>query len=67
VLEQRPPVVSVKVDTFSTGDDEQAARELRQFDFRPAAVTGQLNLLQPLYRATTNYGHFGRLGFPWEG
>ena len=25
-----------------------------------------LNLLRPIYRQTTNYGHFGRTGLPWE-
>jgi S-adenosylmethionine synthetase len=23
-------------------------------------------LLRPIYRGTTNYGHFGRDGVPWE-
>jgi S-adenosylmethionine synthetase len=22
--------------------------------------------LRPIYRTTTNYGHFGREGLPWE-
>jgi S-adenosylmethionine synthetase len=58
--------VSIKVDTFGTGDEERAAEFVRQFDFRPAAVIDRLNLLRPIYRGTTNYGHFGRPGFPWE-
>lgn len=58
--------VSIKVDTFGTGDEEAAADFVREFDFRPAAVIGQLNLLRPIYRLTTNYGHFGRPGLPWE-
>jgi S-adenosylmethionine synthetase len=59
--------VSVKVDTFGTGD-ERAAEEfvMNAFDFRPRAIIERLNLLQPIYRQTTNYGHFGRLGLPWE-
>jgi S-adenosylmethionine synthetase len=58
--------VSVKVDTFGTGD-EAAARDLvAQFDSRPAAVIERLDLLQPIYRRTTNYGHFGKPGLPWE-
>jgi S-adenosylmethionine synthetase len=39
---------------------------LEQFDFRPAGIIDQLGLLEPLYRRTTNYGHFGRPGLPWE-
>jgi S-adenosylmethionine synthetase len=58
--------VSVKVDTFSTGDDRAAAEFVKKFDFRPAAIIERLNLLQPIYRKTTNYGHFGKAGLPWE-
>ena len=59
--------VSVKVDTFGTGD-EQAAAEfvMHTFDFRPRAIIDRLDLLRPIYRSTTNYGHFGRPGLPWE-
>ena len=59
--------VSVKVDTFGTGD-ERAAEEFvkNAFDFRPRAIIDRLDLLRPIYRGTTNYGHFGRKGLPWE-
>jgi S-adenosylmethionine synthetase len=58
--------VSVKVDTFGTGDDEAAADFVSRFDFRPAAIIERLDLLRPIYRSTTNYGHFGKPGLPWE-
>jgi S-adenosylmethionine synthetase len=59
--------VSVKVDTFGTGNDEKAAQYVMDsFDFRPRAIIETLNLLRPIYRQTTNYGHFGRPGLPWE-
>ncbi|HYU80723.1 MAG TPA: methionine adenosyltransferase [Vicinamibacterales bacterium] len=59
--------VSVKVDTFGTGDERAAAEYVTEnFDFRPRAIIERLNLLRPIYRQTTNYGHFGRLGLPWE-
>jgi S-adenosylmethionine synthetase len=58
--------VSVKVDTFGTGDDEAAAEFVAGFDFRPAAIIERLDLLRPIYRSTTNYGHFGKPGLPWE-
>jgi S-adenosylmethionine synthetase len=58
--------VSVKVDTFGTGDERAAADFVRGFDFRPAAIIEQLNLLRPFYRQTTNYGHFGKAELPWE-
>ena len=58
--------VSVKVDTFGTGDVRAAAEFVRTFDFRPAAIIERLDLLRPIYTQTTNYGHFGRTGLPWE-
>jgi S-adenosylmethionine synthetase len=59
--------VSVKVDTFGTGDEAKAAKYVMDsFDFRPRAIIERLNLLRPIYRMTTNYGHFGRTGLPWE-
>jgi S-adenosylmethionine synthetase len=60
------PPVSVKVDTFGTGDDAAAARFVERYDFRPGSIIGQLELGRPIYRKTTNYGHFGRPGLPWE-
>jgi S-adenosylmethionine synthetase len=59
--------VSVKVDTFGTGDERAAAEYVMDnFDFRPRMIIDKLNLLRPIYRQTTNYGHFGRTGLPWE-
>jgi S-adenosylmethionine synthetase len=59
--------VSVKVDTFGTGDERAAAEYVRQnFDFRPGAIVERLDLLRPIYRLTTNYGHFGKPELPWE-
>ena len=29
-------------------------------------MIAQLDLLRPIYRATSAYGHFGRPGFSWE-
>jgi S-adenosylmethionine synthetase len=58
--------VSVKVDTFGTGDEGAAEDFVRGFDFRPAAIIERLQLLRPIYRSTTNYGHFGKAYLPWE-
>jgi S-adenosylmethionine synthetase len=59
--------VSVKVDTFGTGDETAAAKfVMDSFDFRPRVIVDTLDLLRPIYRTTTNYGHFGRKGLPWE-
>jgi S-adenosylmethionine synthetase len=58
--------VSIKVDTFGTGDEQAAVDFVNKFDFRPAAIIERLDLLRPIYRQTTNYGHFGKAGLPWE-
>jgi S-adenosylmethionine synthetase len=58
--------LSVKVDTFGTGDENAAAEFVKSMDFRPAAIIGRFSLLRPIYRQTTNYGHFGKPDLPWE-
>jgi S-adenosylmethionine synthetase len=63
--------ISVRVDTFGTGriDEEKLARLVRKhFDLTPKGIITGLDLLRPIYRATSYHGHFGREneGFPWE-
>ena len=58
-----PDPVSVRVDTFGTNHVDEAKIESaveEVFSFKPAEIIDQLNLLRPIYRKTTNYGHFGR-------
>jgi S-adenosylmethionine synthetase len=63
----RAKPMSIKVDTFGTGDHLKAEKYVAdQFDFRPANIIKELDLLRPIYRRTTNYGHFGKAGLPWE-
>jgi S-adenosylmethionine synthetase len=62
----RADPVSVRVDTFGTGDWRAAEEFVRTFDFRPAAMIERLQLRRPIYRHTTNYGHFGKPGLSWE-
>jgi S-adenosylmethionine synthetase len=62
--EARP--LSVRVDTFGTGDAVAATEYVKSLDFRPAAIIDRFKLLRPIYRQTTNYGHFGKPGLPWE-
>jgi S-adenosylmethionine synthetase len=68
-----PDPVSVCVDTFGTGvvGDEQIEEAVKKvFNFKPAAIIKQLNLLRPIYSKTTNYGHFGKIddveSITWE-
>jgi S-adenosylmethionine synthetase len=63
--------VGLFVETFGTNKvaDEQIQSAISEvFDLRPAAIIRDLNLLQPIYRKTSVYGHFGRElpEFTWE-
>ena len=61
--------VSVSVETFGTGrlpDDVLYDWVRNCFDLRPGAIIQYLKLDSPIFAETTNYGHFGRNGFPWE-
>jgi S-adenosylmethionine synthetase len=63
--------LSIAVETFGTGkvSDERIVELIQQnFDLRPAAIIRDLDLRRPIYRATANYGHFGRtdIDAPWE-
>ncbi|MEO8503594.1 MAG: methionine adenosyltransferase [Acidobacteriota bacterium] len=58
--------LAVRVETFGTGDPAAAEEFVAGFDFRPGAIIERLGLRSPIYRRTTNYGHFGRPELPWE-
>ena len=60
---------SIMVETFGTGkvSNELLVKLVREFfDLRPYGLIKMLNLIQPIYRQTAAYGHFGREQFPWE-
>ena len=64
---------SISINTFNTGkvSDELIVQLVREhFDLRPYGITRMLNLIQPMYKQTAAYGHFGREGsdtaFTWE-
>ncbi|MBX3749576.1 MAG: methionine adenosyltransferase [Opitutaceae bacterium] len=66
-----PQPVSVRVETFGTAklgvsDEQITAAVQKVFSFKPADIVRDLDLLRPIYRQTTNYGHFGKHGLPWE-
>ena len=61
--------ISLHVNSFGTGvrpDGELEEIVKKVFDMRPSAIIDTLALRRPIYRKTSNYGHFGRAGFPWE-
>ncbi len=63
--------VSVRVDTFGSGDDECHAWEriIRDvFPLTPRGLIDYLDLRRPIFAQTARHGHFGREGdaFTWE-
>ncbi|MCD4720858.1 MAG: methionine adenosyltransferase [Desulfobacula sp.] len=63
--------VSLLVDFMGTGkiSESRAVGIVKEvFDLRPAAIIDTLDLLRPIYRKTSAYGHFGRKDpdFYWE-
>jgi S-adenosylmethionine synthetase len=64
-----PHPVSMTLETFDTGkvSDEALVEAVKKtFSFKPADIISQLDLLRPIYRTTTHYGHFGKNELPWE-
>ena len=63
--------VSVLVNAFGTSQvDESLIEDLVRANFQltPKGIIETLNLRRPIYRKTSNYGHFGRQDkdFTWE-
>ncbi|MCP4714084.1 MAG: methionine adenosyltransferase, partial [Deltaproteobacteria bacterium] len=63
--------VSVMINSYGTSviEPDKIAEIINEvFDFRPAEIIKKLDLLRPIYKATSAYGHFGRSGdsFTWE-
>ena len=48
--------------------DENGKRieQVKEFDFRPAAIIYQLDLRRPIFQQTASYGHFGKKELTWE-
>ncbi|SMB78444.1 methionine adenosyltransferase [Pasteurella testudinis DSM 23072] len=60
---------SIMIETFGTAKVSEAllVKLVREFfDLRPYGLIKMLDLIQPIYRKTATYGHFGRDEFPWE-
>lgn len=61
--------VSIFVDTFGTAtipEDEIVKKIYDNFELTPRRIINYLDLQKPIYRKTTNYGHFGKKDLPWE-
>ena len=61
--------VSVYIDTFGTNTipEEKIIKIINEkFDLTPRGIINYLYLQEPIYKKTTNYGHFGKNDLPWE-
>ncbi|MDD2195994.1 MAG: methionine adenosyltransferase [Bacteroidales bacterium] len=57
--------VSINVNTYGTSSIDKSDTEIAEavtelFDLRPAAIIRRFGLKNPIFRATSAYGHFGR-------
>ncbi len=61
--------VAIYVNTFGTNtipEDEIVNKINNKFDLTPRGIINYLDLQKPIYRQTTNYGHFGKENLSWE-
>ena len=61
--------VSIYVNTYGTStipENEIINKINKKFDLTPREIINYLDLQKPIYRQTTNYGHFGKSNLPWE-
>lgn len=61
--------VSIYVNTYGTNiiSEEKLIEKIdKTFDLTPRGIINYLDLQRPIYRQTTNYGHFGKKDLPWE-
>ena len=61
--------VSIYVDTFQTNtiSEEKIIKKIENnFDLTPTGIINYLDLKKPIYKKTTNYGHFGKKDLTWE-
>ncbi len=60
--------VSIFVDTFGTETipSTEIIKKVEKFDLTPRGIINYLDLQKPIYKLTTNYGHFGKENLPWE-
>ena len=61
--------VSIYVDTFGTStlpEDKIVEIIYNKFELTPRGIINYLDLQKPIYKQTTNYGHFGKDNLSWE-
>lgn len=61
--------ISVNINTYGTNtisEEEILSKIENNFPLTPKGIIEYLDLRKPIYKKTTNYGHFGKDGLPWE-
>ncbi len=61
--------LSIYINTFGTGtktEEELVILIKENFNLTPSGIIEYLNLKEPIYTKTTNYGHFGKPNLSWE-
>lgn len=61
--------ISIYINTYNTNtikENEIIDKIINTFDLTPQGIINYLNLKKPIYKKTTNYGHFGKKNLPWE-
>lgn len=64
-----PVSIMIDVDTFGSAKVDEAViieRVKKAFSFKPADMERVLGLRRPIFRRSTNYGHFTKADLPWE-
>ena len=59
-------VVFNKTDLVEEKDIEELRKIYEKFDLTPRGIINYLDLKKPIYKQTTNYGHFGTSSLNWE-
>ena len=61
--------VSLYLETYGTNkisEDEIIEKVEKKFNLTPKGIIETLDLRRPIFKQTTNYGHFGKENLPWE-
>ena len=61
--------LSIWINTYGTSaiPEDQIIQIIKEkFDLTPDGIIKYLDLQKPIYKKTTNYGHFGKDELPWE-
>lgn len=61
--------MSIYINTFGTNkipDEEIISKIKNSFDLTPMGIIKYLDLQKPIFKKTTNYGHFGKDELSWE-